>query len=100
MPDGFSLTDDDDSVQKPESLDLRFLMEQVNHEGIEYVIPAVYVNWISSFVSEYYISQLLRVQIIENPSGISSRQARPIINSSCCNKANLCPFSLITVGID
>ena len=43
---------------------------------------------------------LLRVQIIENPSGISARQARPIINSSCCNKANLCPFSLITVGID
>ncbi|KAK3700622.1 hypothetical protein RRG08_032423 [Elysia crispata] len=49
LPDGFSLTDEDDSVQRPESLDLRFLVEQDKHKGKEYIMPAAYVNWISPF---------------------------------------------------
>ncbi|KAK3700618.1 hypothetical protein RRG08_032419 [Elysia crispata] len=45
LPDGFFLTDDDDSVQRPESLDLTFSMEQVNQKGSKSAVPAVRVHW-------------------------------------------------------
>ena len=52
LPAGFPLSDDDDSVQRPESVDLTSAMNQYHHDGAEYFVPAAYVNWNSPVASE------------------------------------------------
>ncbi|RUS78953.1 hypothetical protein EGW08_013294, partial [Elysia chlorotica] len=45
LPKGFSLTDDDDSVEKPETLTLSLRQTIHRYDEIEYVIPAVLFDW-------------------------------------------------------
>ncbi|KAK3763704.1 hypothetical protein RRG08_065317 [Elysia crispata] len=47
LPTGFSLTDDDDPVQRPESLDVTFSFEQHKDNGKEALVLRYYVDWSS-----------------------------------------------------
>ncbi|RUS81270.1 hypothetical protein EGW08_010974 [Elysia chlorotica] len=47
LPEGFSLTDDDDSVQKPESLMLTPKMTEFVSGQTEYLYPGTLVDWTS-----------------------------------------------------
>ncbi|KAK3736240.1 hypothetical protein RRG08_066800 [Elysia crispata] len=49
LPTGFSLTDDDDPVQRPESLDVTFSFEQDKDNGNEALVLRIYVDWSSPF---------------------------------------------------
>ncbi|KAK3801303.1 hypothetical protein RRG08_067106 [Elysia crispata] len=51
LPAGFPLSDEDDPVQRPESLDLTPTMNQKHRNGAEYFVPAAYVNWSSPVAS-------------------------------------------------
>ena len=56
LPTGFSLTDDDDPVQRPESLDVTFSVEQDKDYGEEALVLKIYVDWSSPFDSKYHLA--------------------------------------------